>query len=313
MNSPLQPRILIHGHRGARGLAPENTLAGFTCALKVGVDALELDLRMSADGKIVIHHDRKLNPDLTRIKTGAWLTSPTKSIDHYTFEALQQFDMGCARPGSSIIKRFPYQTARDGQTIPDLAMLRNRVAPALDDGLFLNLEIKSDPLKPKQGPTPTEWATTLVDELNTLGLINQCWVQSFDWRVLRQIHALTDKLPTGFLTSTQPDFDTVTAHANGASPWLDGYDPAQNSHSLPRAVAAAGGHYWGPCFQDITHSLVSEAQSLGLEVHTWTVNENMHIETMMDYAVDGIISDYPDRVRTVLAKRQYILPRVFGS
>ena len=99
MNSPLQPRILIHGHRGARGLAPENTLAGFTCALKVGVDALELDLRMSADGKIVIHHDRKLNPDLTRIKTGAWLTSPTKSIDHYTFEALQQFDMGCARPG----------------------------------------------------------------------------------------------------------------------------------------------------------------------------------------------------------------------
>ena len=313
MNSQLQPQILIHGHRGARGLAPENTLAGFSCALKVGVDALELDLRMSADGKIVIHHDRKLNPDLTRIKAGTWLTPPTKPLDHYTFEALQQFDMGQTRPGSSTIKRFPRQTARDGQTIPDLAMLRDRVAPALDDGLLLNIEIKSDPLKPEQGPTPTAWATTLVDELNTLGLMNQCWVQSFDWRVLRQIHALTDKLPTGFLTSAQPDFDTVTAHANSASPWLDGYDTAQFSHSLPQAIAAAGGHYWGPCFQDLTRSLVVEAQSLGLKVHTWTVNEITHIESMVGYAVDGIISDYPDRVRTVLAKRQTVLPTVFGD
>ena len=313
MNSPLQTQILIHGHRGARGLAPENTLAGFACALKVGVDALELDLRMSADGKIVIHHDRKLNPDLTRIKAGTWITPPTKPIDHYTFEALQQFDIGQARPGSSILKRFPRQTARDGQTIPDLAMLRDRVGPALDDGLLLNLEIKSDPSKPEQGPTPTDWATTLVAELSTLGLINQCWVQSFDWRVLRQIHALTDKLPTGFLTSIQPDFDTVTAHTNGASPWLDGYDPAQFSHSLPRAIAAAGGHYWGPCFQDLTRSLVVEAQSLGLKVHTWTVNEITHIESMVGYAVDGIISDYPDRVRTVLAKRQTVLPTVFGD
>ena len=313
MNSQLQPRILIHGHRGARGLAPENTLAGFACALKVGVDVLELDLRMSADGKIVIHHDRKLNPDLTRIKAGTWLTPPTKPLDHYTFEALQQFDMGHARPESSILKRFPCQTAWDGQTIPDLAMLRDRVAPALDDGLLLNLEIKSDPLKPEQGPTPTDWATTLVDELNTLGLIDQCWVQSFDWRVLRQIHALTDQLPTGFLTSAQPDFDTITAHANSASPWLDGYDPAQFSHNLPQAIAAAGGHYWGPFFQDLTRSRVAEAQSLGLEVHTWTVNEITHIETMVDYAVNGIISDYPDRVRTVLAKRQYVLPTVFGD
>ena len=313
MNSQLQPRILIHGHRGARGLAPENTLAGFACALKVGVDVLELDLRMSGDGKIVIHHDRKLNPDLTRIKAGTWLTPPTKPLDHYTFEALQQFDMGHARPESSILKRFPCQTARDGETIPDLAMLRDRVAPALDDGLLLNLEIKSDPLKPEQGPTPTDWATTLVDELNTLGLMNQCWVQSFDWRVLRQIHALTDQLPTGFLTSAQPDFDTITAHANSASPWLDGYDTARFSHSLPQAIAAAGGHYWGPCFQDLTRSRVAEAQSLGLEVHTWTVNEITHIETMVDYAVDGIISDYPDRVRTVLAKRQYVLSTVFGD
>jgi glycerophosphoryl diester phosphodiesterase len=313
MNSQLHPRILIHGHRGARGLAPENTLAGFACALEVGVDVLELDLRMSGDGKIVIHHDRKLNPDLTRIKAGTWLTPPTKPLDHYTFEALQQFDMGQARPGSSILKRFPRQTARDGQTIPDLAMLRDRVAPALNDGLLLNVEIKSDPLIPEQGPTPTAWATTLVDELNTLGLMNQCWVQSFDWRVLRQIHALTDKLPTGCLTSAQPDFDTITAHANSASPWLDGYDPVQFSHSLPQAIAAAGGHYWGPCFQDLTRSLVAEAQSLGLEVHTWTVNEITHIETMVDYAVDGIISDYPDRVRTVLAKRQYVLPTVFGD
>lgn len=88
--------------------------------------------------------------------------------------------MGQARPGSSILKRFPRQIARAGQTIPDLAMLRDRVGPALDDGLLLNLEIKSDPSKPEQGPTPTDWATTLVDELSTLGLMNQCWVQSFD-------------------------------------------------------------------------------------------------------------------------------------
>ena len=82
MSTDNHSRCVIHGHRGARGLAPEHTLEGFTRACQIGVDGLELDVLINAEERVVIHHDHRLNPDLTRDKRGLWIdcllyTSPS--------------------------------------------------------------------------------------------------------------------------------------------------------------------------------------------------------------------------------------------
>ena len=104
----------IHGHRGARGLLPENTLPAFEHALALGVDALELDVGITRDGVPVVHHDRRLDPDHTRDRTGAWLTPPGPLLRALDPEALAAFDVGRAAPGGETAKRFPRQAPCDG-------------------------------------------------------------------------------------------------------------------------------------------------------------------------------------------------------
>jgi len=97
----------LQGHRGARGLAPENTLAAFARALSLGVTSLELDTVVTADGVVVVSHDALLNPELTRDAEGRWLEAPGPAIFGLTAEALRRYDVGRARPGSRTALAFP--------------------------------------------------------------------------------------------------------------------------------------------------------------------------------------------------------------
>ena len=113
--------IEIQGHRGARGLLPENTIAAFERAIELGVDVLELDLGMSRDGVPVVHHDRGLNPDRTRDAAGTWLAPPGPLLNTLDLADLSDFDVGRAAPGSKTEEQFPEQAPRDGARIPTLA------------------------------------------------------------------------------------------------------------------------------------------------------------------------------------------------
>src|ERR687891_2818089 len=110
----------IQGHRGARGHAPENTLAGFERALAIGVTTLELDVGVTRDGVVVIHHDRGLNPDIARGPDGQWISLAGPLIKDVTFVELQRYDVGRIRPGSEYARRFPHQKPIDGTRIPRL-------------------------------------------------------------------------------------------------------------------------------------------------------------------------------------------------
>src|SRR5262245_58372391 len=93
-------KIELHGHRGARGLFPDITVAGFAATLAIGVDRLELDTAVTADDVVVVVHDPRLNTDLARTRDGAWVTAPTPTIRSLPRAALAAYDVGRIRPGS---------------------------------------------------------------------------------------------------------------------------------------------------------------------------------------------------------------------
>ena len=113
----------LQGHRGARGLAPENTLAGFARALEIGVTTLETDLAVTKDGVIVLSHDPVLNPDIVRGPDGQWLAAPGPAINSLTLAELKRYDVGRIKPGTKYAQQFAGQTPVDGQRIPTLAEL----------------------------------------------------------------------------------------------------------------------------------------------------------------------------------------------
>ena len=289
---------VIHGHRGARGLAPENTLAGFACACAIGVDGIELDILISADERVAIHHDPCLNTELCRDSDGKWLEGATPLVRELAEGQLKAYDVGMIRPGSSQASRFPLQKSVAGETIPmlsDLVLWWRHLAPHRPT---LNIELKSDPRHPDQTPDPTDYARIVFGELKKLDLLGEVWLQAFDWRVLQEIQRLAPGACTGYLSSEHEDDATVSD--KDESPWLAGFDPCRFESSLPKAIKAAGGRFWGPAFADTSKDRVLEAQTLGLFVHTWTLNEDEEFGKALNLGVNGVTSDYPDRARTVL-------------
>ncbi len=123
----------LQGHRGARGLFPENSLPSFEGALALGVTTLEMDVGMTRDAVLVVHHDQQLSPERTRGPDGAWLEGPGPALVELDFAALQGYDVGRLRPDSKSARRFPEQAGLDGVPVPSLEAVLAR-AEALSGG-----------------------------------------------------------------------------------------------------------------------------------------------------------------------------------
>ncbi len=287
--------IEIQGHRGARGLLPENTVPAFERAIGLGVDVLELDLGMTRDGVPVVYHDRALAPDRTRDATGAWLAPPGPFLNSLDRAALSGFDVGRAAPGGGTAERFPDQVPRDGTRIPTLAeVLALGRRPGAGEIRF-NIETKVSPLAPEETAGPDEFASAVVGVLRSEGMIDRADLQSFDWRVLHAARRLAPDLSTVCLTAEQRWHDTILRGRPGPSPWTAGLDIAAFDGSVPRLVEAAGCAVWSPFHRDLTEEALAEARARGLKVVVWTVNEVDEMLALARLGVDGIITDYPDR------------------
>jgi glycerophosphoryl diester phosphodiesterase len=259
----------LQGHRGARGHAPENTLAGFERALGMGVTTLELDVGVTRDGVVVIHHDRALNPDLARGPDGGWIGAPAPLIHSLSFDELRRYDVGRLRPGSEYARRFPHQRPVDGARIPRLSELLERTKKL---AVRFNIETKIAPDAPHETPAPEPFARALIGEIRSAGVQERASIQSFDWRTLKVVEREAPEIATVYLTDER------------------GSDPAK--------VHAAGARIWSPDFRALDAAKVAAARALGLRIVPWTVNEPGDIRRVLRLGVDGIISDYPDRVRS---------------
>ena len=171
------PMLEIHGHRGARGLLPENTLPAFERAIALGIDALEFDVGMTRDGVPVVHHDTALNPDHTRDASGAWLEPPGPLLRGLDAAELSGLDVGHVRPGSRTSLRFPHQEARDGARIPTLAEVLALGRRPGADAVRFNIEIKLSPLEPEETAGPAALAQAVAAVLRAEGMSGRATVQ----------------------------------------------------------------------------------------------------------------------------------------
>jgi glycerophosphoryl diester phosphodiesterase len=297
----------LQGHRGARGLAPENTLPAFAHALSLGVTTLELDTVITKDGVVVISHNPSLNPDITRDKDGKWLQKTGPAIYSLTFAELQQYDVGRLKPNTNYAKLFPEQRAVDGTRIPKLADLFALVKKSGNGQVRFNIETKISPLNPNETLDAENFAKTLVELIQEEGMAARVSIQSFDWRTLQLVQKIAPEIPTVYLSVQQRSFDNIAADKPEGSPWAAGFRYKDHG-SVSRMVKAAGGRIWSPCFPDITEAKLKEAHNLGITVVVWTVNEPRQMKKMLDLDVDGIISDRPDLVRQVMGERGMALP-----
>jgi glycerophosphoryl diester phosphodiesterase len=299
----------LQGHRGARGLWPENTLAGFTRALAIGVTTLELDCAVTRDGVVVVSHDPVLNPDITRDAHQRFLAAPGPPICTLSFHELQQYDVGRLRPGSAYAAWLPMQQAVDGERIPRLADLFALVERLGAREVRFNIETKVFPLQPELTLPPAPFTQALLAEVRRAGMDSRTTIQSFDWRTLQITHQLAPQVATVALTDQQPGDDTIHLGQAGASPWLGGLNANDFGGSVPRLVKASGAGIWSPDHLDLSARIVAEAHELALTVVPWTINEPAEMTRVLALGVDGMISDRPDLLRSVLAAEGIALPR----
>lgn len=293
----------LQGHRGARGLSPENTLPAFERALAIGVSTLELDVGLTADGVVVVAHDPYLNPLITRDASGQWLPgSKGPLIRSLSFAQLQAYDVGRLQPGTAYATTFSKQQPVDGTRIPALAALFERTRLLGASGVHFNIETKLNPEQPDATANPELMTEALLKVVRDAGLLARISIQSFDWRTLQIVQRLEPSIPTVYLSIQTANSNNIVSGA-----WTAGFKIADHA-SLPAMVKAAGGAVWSPNGGALTQALVQQAQALGLKVLPWTINHPADMDRLIGWGVDGLITDYPDRLREVMRQRQLPLP-----
>ena len=292
----------LQGHRGTRGLEPENTLAAFRRALEIGVDTLEMDAAITADGVVVVSHDPELAPAITRDPSGRWLAGRGPLIRSITFAELQTYDVGRIDPASDYARQFPEQAARDGERRPALKQVFELVKALHADRVRFDIETKVFPNRPNDTLAPEPFVRALLAVIREAGMTARVMIQSFDWRTLRLVHALEPGMETVYLTVRSRGLDNLEGGA-----WTDGL-LLRDFPSVPHMVQQAGGTTWSPYHGNLTPDALKTAHELGLKVLPWTVNAPADVDRLLAWGVDGIISDYPNRVREVMARRGMPLP-----
>jgi glycerophosphoryl diester phosphodiesterase len=226
---------------------------------------------------VVIHHDRRLNPDLARGPDGNWIAAPGPTIHSLTYGELQRYDVGRIRPGSEYARQFAHQKPLDGTRIPRLADLFELVKAS---AVRFNIETKLSPEAPDETLPPEPFARALLAEVRKARLERRTTIQSFDFRTLAVVQREAPGIATAYLTS------------------------GKKGEAVPRMVHEAKGAIWSPNFRDLDAQALVVARELRVRVIPWTVNEPADIARILDMKVDGIISDYPDRVQQALRARR---------
>ena len=296
---PAQQTYVI-GHRGAAGLAPENTLVAFKKACEVGVQAVELDVFLSKDREIVVHHDFILNPDIARTPDGKWLRGGDLAINTLTLSELKAYDVGRLKPGTRYAKRYPDQEPADGERVPTLDQVIELMKNHCSQATEIWIEIKTNPEKPALTPAPETVADAVVIILEKQGFEGRSRILSFDWRALVHVQKIAPDIPTVYLSIVGVRLNNIKPGQPGASSWMAGLDIDDFSGSIPRAVKAAGGRYWASYYKELSYRRMQEAHELGLRVFAWTPDSRSQMQLLIEKQVDGIITNRPDILKELI-------------
>ncbi len=269
------------GHRGARGLLPENTVAAMLRALDDGMTTLELDLSVTSDGVAVLSHEPWMSAEMCSHPDGSPVAdSEAESLLIYsmTLAEVQAFD--CGSRGNA---RFADQQATPAYK-PALAdVIAAADAHARQTGRplpFYNVETKSRPTwDGERHPAPDAFAALVIATASQAGALERTTIQSFDVRTLQSARRLDPRVPIALLVDDGAPYET----------------PQQGADVLGLVPDV-----WSPYHLLVTPERVRQAHAMGVRVVPWTVNESSRMIDLVAMEVDGLITDYPDRLRAVL-------------
>jgi glycerophosphoryl diester phosphodiesterase len=254
----------------------------------------------------VERHNPNLIPELVRGPDGRWLAAPGPSIHSLTLAALRRYDVGRLNPATPYARQFPEQAPSDGERFPTLRELLDLVV-ASDKPVRLDIETKLTPDNAGDTVDAPTFVRVIVDEVRRARLLDRITLQSFDWRTLREAKRVAPDVPTACLTMESAGMNTMAIGADGRSPWHAGLVD-RDYPSVPALVAAAGCSTWSAFHRNLTPALVADAHARGLAVLAWTVDDPAQMERLIDMGADGIVTDYPDRLRAVMQRRGLPLP-----
>ena len=294
--------IKIYGHRGARGDLPENTLESFKYLFDNAINAYETDILISKDLIPVITHDFRLDPSLTKDKEGNWIKDENIKIFDLTYDEISKFDVGSLNKLTRYGRRFVNQRSLENQKIPKLSELLELSSKNVLQNLLINLEIKSTPDEKNLTPDPKDLVQIVLNEINNSNLKDKIIISSFDWRILREVKKQSPEIPRAYLTFQQEKGMKIKKTIYSKSPWID-HIPLTIVYDLPKIIKELGGSAWHPYYKDINKKAVKDAHDNNLPVNVWTVNDEDDMLKMIEYGVDGIMTDYPLRLKNLCEKR----------
>jgi glycerophosphoryl diester phosphodiesterase len=284
--------LIVAGATGY-GVWSANTLEGARRCLASPVDGIEIDVQLTADGRVVAHHDYWLNPDATRLD-GQWLDARGPALKTMTLEDLRRYDIGRLRPGSDYDARYPGREQFDGAPTPTLEELLDALKAAEGARRLFYIEIKTDPQDPEASPDAAAVTTAVLDAVDAADYAAHTKIIAFDWSVLRLVKARNPGMATAHLTIPAQLATKVKPLPSGESPWTDGVDLREFDGSDLLAIKAHGGMEWSPYFTDVTEERVAEALDLGLKVGPWGLTKPEDIQRMIALGVFSATVSGPD-------------------
>ena len=315
-------RFDVEAHRGGLGLVTESTLQSFANGLEVGVSTLELDVQITKDGQAVVTHDRQVPASKCRDTAPVTPGDPAfpyvgKYIKDLTLA--QVATIACDKPQAG----FPQQRVVANARMPKLSQVFALVRCYGARDVRLNVETKVEAGAPEQTAPREQFVQVTAREIRRAGMLEQVMIQSFDWGSLMRMRQVEPRLPLVALDNG----DFLQIGKPGASPWLGGIDIDDFGGNVVRGAASFGasaispvqgnpqdGKIGDPAFVPYTTpELVRQAHDARMTVIPWTVDDPATMAWLIDAGVDGIITDYPDRLRAVLAARHYKLPRAYRA
>lgn len=263
----------LQGHRGARGLLPENSIPGFLKAIDLGVKTLELDVVVSKDNQMIISHEPYFSPEICRDAKGDSIPEKKEAeynIYSFTAEEIKAFD--CGSWGNPDFEEQVAQKTYKPTLKEMVKTVENYLKEKNLPKVFYNIETKSTP----EGdsifhPKPEAFAALLYKEIQELGIADRVFIQSFDVRTLQEFKKLNNELPLVLLVA--------------------------NAQSLEANLKSLGftPSVYSPYYLRLNEKEVKKAKEQGMKVIPWTVNEPNEMRKMLKLGVDGLITDYPNR------------------
>ena len=301
MGQPIH--ILVYSHRGAAGLAPENTLVAFKTGLFYGVDVLDMDVGLTKDKIVVVAHDPILHSKWTNNGAMGWCLSKKIIVKNIDFKDLQKIKITNELLNRRLVNRYKANPSyKQGQIIQSLEYVLKFIEQNKNKPVKYQIELKSGPEVNKEYPDYRELTTAVIRVVQSLDLTNTVELQSFDWRALLLAKKLAPNIKCSFITEHAVNFSKKSLAAPAEQSWTAGYKVQDYDNSIPRLLKHLGADIWCPKFSDLTEMEVKEAQVLGLKVVPWTIDSDTSLRKAISFKVDGIITNRPDKLNKLLNK-----------